>query len=279
VKPDITLAREPGSEVVVVSGTLPAKTASRKLVLAVQEPAFHAAAMLKRLLEQRGVAVNGVARAIHERIPAADVPKVLAEHVSVPLADSVKLVNKISQNLHTEALLRTAAHEACLRAPAGAAGLDCLDLKADAIVNVFCKESYAAMGIPSDDVTQTDGSGLSRHDLVTPRALVALLQFARKQPWFTPYYDSLPVAGIDGTLEDRLKNTEAARRIHAKSGSLEHVRTRSGYAETPKGRKLIFSFLGNNQGGKYHEGTDVLDSLSLAMIEEFDARPPNCCKK
>jgi D-alanyl-D-alanine carboxypeptidase/D-alanyl-D-alanine-endopeptidase (penicillin-binding protein 4) len=279
VKSDLTLIREPGSPVVVVEGALPAKTAPRKLVLAIQEPAQHAAGVLKRLLEQRGVAVNGVARAIHDRIAPVAAPTVFAEHISVPLADAVKLVNKISQNLHTEVLLRTAAREACRRTPPGLPASDCSDLKTDAIFAGFCKDQYTTIGIQPDDVVQTDGSGLSRHDLVTPRSLVALLQFARKQPWFAPYYASLPIAGVDGTMEDRLKNTEALGRIHAKTGSLEHVRTRSGYAETLSGRKLIFSFLGNNQGGKNHEATDVLDGLSLAMIVEFDERSPHCCKK
>jgi len=131
-----------------------------------------------------------------------------------------------------------------------------------------------AVGIAAGDVIQTDASGLSRHDLVTPRALVALLKYAQAQAWFAQYFASLPVAGIDGTLEDRMKNTIATGRIHAKTGSVEHVRTRSGYAETPGGRRLIFSFLGNNQGGKNHEATEALDALSVAMIEEFDAKPP-----
>jgi len=279
VKPDLTLVREPGSHLVIVTGTLPAKSLPRKLVLAIQDPAWHAAAMLKRLLEQRGVAVNGVARAVHESILPVVAPTVLAEHVSVPLSDALKLVNKISQNLHTEVLLRTAAREDCVRTFVGAASFECNSLKADAIFAEFCSPAYAKMGIAPDDVVQTDASGLSRRDLVTPRSLVALLQYARKQPWFASYYASLPVAGVDGTLEDRLKNTAALGRIHAKSGSLEHVRTRSGYAETLSGRQLIFAFLGNNQGGKNHEATDVLDALSLAMIVEFDERSPHCCKK
>ena len=110
--------------------------------------------------------------------------------------------------------------------------------------------------------------------MVTPRAIVALLKYSQGQPWFTQYYASLPIAGVDGTLEDRMKNTIAAGRVHAKTGSVEHVRTRSGYAETPAGRRLLFSFLGNNQGGKNHEATDALDALTVAMIEEFDPKPP-----
>jgi len=70
-----------------------------------------------------------------------------------------------------------------------------------------------------------------------------------------------------------MKNTVSAGHIHAKTGSVEHVRARSGFAETAGGRRLIFSFLGNNQGGKNHEASDALDGLCLAMMEEFDRKP------
>ena len=261
VKSDLTLKREPGSNLVVVKGTMPARSSPRKLVLAIEEPAQHAAAILKRLLEERGVRVAGVARARHNHVEPAGDPVVLAEHVSVPLGDALKLVNKISQNLHTEMLLRTVARQSGVWATPD----DLMKVPAD---------FYAMAGIEPGDVIQTDASGLSRHDLVTPRAIVTLLNFAQKQSWFGPYYASLPVAGMDGTLEDRMKNTPAAGRIHAKTGSVEHVRTLSGFAETPSGQRLIFSFLSNNQGGKSREAADALTGLSVAMIEEFNVVPP-----
>jgi D-alanyl-D-alanine carboxypeptidase/D-alanyl-D-alanine-endopeptidase (penicillin-binding protein 4) len=257
LKSDLTLTREPGANLVVVRGTLPAGGASRKLVLAIEEPAQHAASLLAALLTERGVKIDGKIRAVHVAETDVTPRTVLAEHVSVALGDSVKLVNKISQNLHTEMLLRTAARqnglwitpEDMLKSP---------------------QDFYAAAGIAADDVIQTDGSGLSRHDLVTPRAVVTLLKYAQGQTWFAPYYASLPVAGIDGSLQDRMKGTVATGRIHAKTGSVEHVRTLSGFAETPSGRRLIFSFLSNNQGGKNHETADALNGLCVAMIEEFD---------
>src|SRR6266436_4089965 len=260
-KSDLTLTREPNSKIVVIRGTMPAHSAPRKLVLALHDPAEHAAALLRQLLAARGARVAGGARSIHIPETAGAAPRaVLAEHVSVPLNESIKLVNKISQNLHTEMLLRTAARNTAV-------------WNSPDDLTKFPQDFYAAAGIAPGDVIQTDGSGLSRHDLVTPRAIVALLKHAQSQPWFVPYYASLPVAGVDGTLETLMKNTPSAGHIHAKTGSVEHVRTRSGFADTASGRRLIFSFLSNNQGGKNHEASDALDALCLAMMEEFDRKP------
>ena len=260
VKSDLTLKREPGSKMVSIRGTLPAGGAPRKLVLGIHEPAEHAAALLARLLIDKRVKISGMARAVHLPEPVTAVPRaILAEHISVPLGDAVKLVNKISQNLHAEVLLRAAARQNGMWSSPGE-------------LMKFPADFYAAAGIAPEDVIQSDGSGLSRRDLITPRAVVSLLQYAQKQPWFGVFLDSLPVAGVDGTLETLMKNTAACGNMHAKTGSVEHVRTRSGFADTPGGRRLIFSFLGNNQGGKNHEASDALDGLSIAMIEEFDRK-------
>jgi serine-type D-Ala-D-Ala carboxypeptidase/endopeptidase (penicillin-binding protein 4) len=261
VKADLTLTREPGAHLVVVRGTLPEKSAPRKLVLAIEEPALHAATSLKALLEQRGVEVSGGVRARHEAITVEGItPTVLAEHVSIPLGDSVKLVNKISQNLHTEVLLRTA-----MRQQGTWNSFD--------EVAKFAADFYTHVGIATDDIIQTDGSGLSRHDMVTPRAMLTLLRYAQTRPWFESFFASLPVAGVDGTLEERMKNTPAAGRVHAKTGSVEHVRTLSGFVDTAGGRRLAFSFMTNNEYGKNHETTDAMNGLCLAMIEEFNAVP------
>jgi len=262
VKPDLTLRREPSSKIVRVRGTLPVGATPRKLVLGIHEPAEHAAALLARLLIDRGVRISGMARAAHEPEPVTAEPRaILAEHLSVPLGDAVKLVNKISQNLHAEVLLRDAARKNGLWS------------RPDELTR-FPADFYAAAGIAAEDVMQSDGSGLSRRDLVTPRAVVSLLKYAQDQPWFGAFLDSLPVAGVDGTLETLMKNTPASGKIHAKTGSVEHVRTRSGFADTPGGRRLIFSFLGNNQGGKDHQAADALDGMCIAMMEEFERKPP-----
>jgi D-alanyl-D-alanine carboxypeptidase/D-alanyl-D-alanine-endopeptidase (penicillin-binding protein 4) len=258
-KPDLRLTREPGGDTVTVSGVMPAGNAPRKLVLAIQEPALYAANLLAQLLKDRGIKIDGTVRAIHEPDPGTAARTVLAEHLSIPLRDSVKLVNKISQNLHAEVLLRTAVRQQGRWAVPE-------DLQK------FPEAFYAKAGISEGDVIQTDGSGLSRHDLVTPRAFVALLAYAQKQAWFPAFLASLPVAGADGTLNERMKEPPLAGKIHAKTGSVTHVRTLSGYAETPSGRRLIFSFLSNNQGGKNHEVHAAIDGVCQAMMEEFDEK-------
>ncbi len=271
-KADLTLTREPGARLVTLSGTLPLGETAGRLVLAVEEPAEHAAWLLKRMLEARGIAITGAAQARHYSPPAARLPdqtaaqaatqdaapQVLASHTSVPLADSIRVVNKISQNLHAEMLLRTSARES-----AGAKTLD------DALN--FAREFYASIGIAKNDLAINDGSGLSRRDLVTPAAVVTLLRYAAMQPWSAIYEASLPVSAEDGTLAERMKQTAAAGRIHAKTGSVEHVSALSGFAETLGGERLVFSMLGNNFAGKNHDEALVLDAICAAMVEELGA--------
>jgi D-alanyl-D-alanine carboxypeptidase/D-alanyl-D-alanine-endopeptidase (penicillin-binding protein 4) len=266
MKADLTLTREPGAGVVVIKGTLPARSAVHKLQLAIEEPAQHATSLFKKLLEARGITISGAARAVHESANLVAQRTLIAEHVSLPLAADITLTNKISQNLHAELLLRSAARQM------GAWQND------DDLVK-FAGDFYAAAGIAPGEIVQTDGSGLSEHDLVTPRAVVTLLRYARTQPWFDVYYASLPVSGMDGTLTERMKTPPTLGRIHAKTGSLDHVRTLSGYANTVDGRILIFSFLSNAQTGKNHEATDAIDGMCRAMIEEFSEKPSVDAKK
>ena len=260
----VDIEREPGSRVVRLSGTAPLGVPPLTQTLAVEEPAEHAAALLKRLLEARGVRVYGRAVADHNPMKTMEARNVLAEHTSLPLAESVKLINKVSQNLHTEMLLRTAARES-----AGAHTLS------DALR--AAQEFHDAIGIASGDAVLFDGSGLSRRNLITPRATVTLLRWAAQQPWAAVYTDSMPIAGQDGTLTERMKGSPAALRIRAKTGTLGNVNALSGYAETAHGTKLVFSIFGNHHN--LRRGTRVLDEICIAMVEELGAKPAPRAKK
>jgi serine-type D-Ala-D-Ala carboxypeptidase/endopeptidase (penicillin-binding protein 4) len=277
-KPKFSVVREPGAMPILLRGSIPLGSAPVKIDLALQEPAEYAAALLKRLLEARGVVISGKARAKHGPPPereadggnvltpapvqpapaAGDPPIVLAEHKSLPLIESIRLFNKISQNLHAELLLCTVARE---RAGVGTT---------DAGIALE-KEFLRAAGIADGDALLVDGSGLSRQNLVTPRAVVQMLAYASRQPWGDSFRSTLPIAGEDGTLEDRLKGTPAAGRLHAKTGSLEHVRGISGYATTLHGENLVFAMFTNNNAAPPHEESGVFDAILTAMVDELRA--------
>ena len=260
---NLAVARDPGSRVIRVSGAMPLGAPTRRLTIAVEEPAEYAAHLLARLLKARGVKIDGRARSRH----AGDPPSgrgaphtVLAEHTSVPLADDIRLTNKNSENIHAELLLLLAAHE-----KTGATDYEDA-LKAAA-------EFFRAAGVADGDVLLSDGSGLSRKDLVTPRAIVQMLHYASTQPWGQAYRSSLPVAGEDGTLSGRMENTPAAGRIFAKTGTIGHVNSLSGYATSLRGEHLLFSIMGNNNSLSAHDANRVIDAIVAAMVEEFSPAP------
>jgi D-alanyl-D-alanine carboxypeptidase/D-alanyl-D-alanine-endopeptidase (penicillin-binding protein 4) len=267
----LAVAREPGSRTIRVSGAMPAGAQPRRLTIAIEEPAEYAAALFARLLEARGIQIHGVARARHAgdtSVSGENPPSetVLAERMSEPLGEEIRHVNKNSLNLHAELLLLLAAHE-----KSGATNRE------EAVK--FAADFYKAAGIADGDVVLSDGSGLSRRDLVTPRAIVQILNYAAAQSWAEIYRSSLPVAGEDGTLSERMKKTTAEGRIFAKTGTVEHVVALSGYATTARGAHLVFSILGNNNSLHAQTADAVLDAIAVAMIEELGPAPVRKRKK
>jgi D-alanyl-D-alanine carboxypeptidase/D-alanyl-D-alanine-endopeptidase (penicillin-binding protein 4) len=113
---------------------------------------------------------------------------------------------------------------------------------------------------------------LSRQTLVTPDAVMKLLQFDARAPYFQAFYDALPVAGVDGTLADRFHNTPLQGRIHAKTGSLEHVNALSGYMNLPGHRRLAFVIIGNHQPLKWSKATKAIDQIALQIYRHYAYR-------
>lgn len=307
------VVRQAGAKTTLLRGSIPIGAPSAKLELAMDDPAEYSARALKLLLEARGVHITGEARAIHGAPPKrGDVPELpsvgaaihpdqstpvvpiapdsasgasttsqspapavpsasavgagdhgvlLAEHQSPPLMEMLRVVNKVSENLHAEILLRTVAKE-----KTGSGTID----DGIKVAGDFLK----SVGIAEGDVVQEDGSGLSPANLVTPRALGNLLLWLSRQPWASEYVATLPIAGVDGTLESRMKNSKAAGRIFAKTGSLEHAHTISGYANTVRGARLVFSIMDSNDAEKARDATAVIDALCVAMVEEIGPAKP-----
>ncbi len=258
VDAQLSLSREPDSYDITVTGQVPEGSPPQQSWIAVEQPARYAASLLKHLLVERGITVDGGTWAEHllpnRTPPPPRAREVLAEHQSPTLGEALRYLMKVSQNLHAECLLRTVAHERT--------GVGSLENGLE-VERGF----LARLGIASD-VMFFDGSGLSRYDLVTPRALVTLLRYDARQSWAPVLRNALPVAGIDGTLQDRMGRTPAAGRVFAKTGSLVHDNSLSGYATTVGGRQIVFSILVNNTP-PHAKFDPYIDQIVEAMVEDL----------
>lgn len=227
-------------------------------LLAVEDPAHYAAQALTAALERHGIAVRQPARVRHRTGPedlGPAWPVTLAEHLSHPLADLVKIVNKVSQNLHAELLLREAGRQG---QPYGSreAGLDAL--------RSFLSETT---GLAKEDVNFEDGSGLSRLTLLTPEATTNLLVHMASTEARDVYLQSLPIGGQDGTLKRRFAQWSAAPRVHAKTGSLSHISALAGYLDHPVRGLLAFSIMVNNANAPAFEIRAGVDKLVKELLE------------
>jgi len=273
----IFINREPGSTQLTLWGNMPLDDAGANEALAIDDPAQFAAELFRQLMETRGIVVYGGQRTRHTELASLSTftvtataparggdgtarsqqsqPLVLASYKSKPLIDDIRVINKVSQNLHAEILLRLLGRE---RGTAGTieGGLE--------VLRGFLNRA----GIPADQYAFYDGSGLSRQNLVTPHAIVQLLSFAVSQPWGPNLRDSLPVAGVDGSLSERFKNPQVQGRVYGKTGALGGVKTLSGYATTDRGEQVAFSILSNNFNVPDKRVTDTIDSIVGAILND-----------
>jgi D-alanyl-D-alanine carboxypeptidase/D-alanyl-D-alanine-endopeptidase (penicillin-binding protein 4) len=270
---------QPGSNAVELSGWVPQEGKEQDFPIANPNPDEYAANLLKFLLEQNGIRVGGRTREMHAPLfdgaaegfagrgaAATSDRHVLVEHLSPPLREIVTMTNKNSENLYAELLLRAAG------LAADGTGSLASGLKAE-------RDFLAGAGVPLGDVLLEDGSGLSRGNLVTPAAVVALLRYAAAQSWGGDYQSSLPVAGEDGTLAGQLKGTPAAGRVQAKTGTLEHAKAMAGYATTLSGRRVIFALFANNYTMPGAEAAAILDGICRAIVEDISANPRKRCRQ
>ena len=268
----IGLHRDLGSRKVVLWGLLSLQDSGVTEALAIEDPAEFTAEIFRGLLEQRGVTVTGKSKARHadiaqffDQLPAPDapaaapgpVPKILALNVSLPLIEDIRVTNKTSQNLHAELGLRLIGQKTQDNGSfeGGIAAL---------------KKFLHLVGIKEEEYSFTDGSGLSRRDLITPAAMVRLLLYDAKQPWGAAFEDTLPVGGVDGSLAERFLNTPAAGLIHAKTGTLSHVSALSGYGQTISGKRFAFSIICNKINQPSSKAAAAIDQIVRLLVGEAD---------
>ena len=121
------------------------------------------------------------------------------------------------------------------------------------------------MGIDPDNMIMVDGSGLSRLNLVTPMQIVSLLNYMFKSKYFVPFYNSLPIAGVDGTIGTRMKGTRAENNVRAKTGYLENVRSMSGYVYTGDKEPVAYSIIVNNFNVPIKLAENIQDTVCLRL--------------
>jgi D-alanyl-D-alanine carboxypeptidase/D-alanyl-D-alanine-endopeptidase (penicillin-binding protein 4) len=287
----ISIDRPPGSKVLLLSGGIAMDSPPDIEEVAIADPAEYAAAALKEMLEARGIEVGGKATARHwisgsgglaqearqtalfypiyprrgfycgdcgrQQLEAGE--EVIATHTSASLLDDLTITNKVSQNLHAEILLRHLGKELT---PVGSSE------EGTRVVREFLIRA----GLDPNDFLFYDGSGLSGHDLVSPRAIAKLLSYAAHdpktgapQPWFADWKASLPVGGVDGSLDFRFTKPPLKGHVFAKTGTHSEGRALSGYLDCASGRTVIFSILVNNHLPGSNVDRDAMDKIVAAI--------------
>jgi D-alanyl-D-alanine carboxypeptidase/D-alanyl-D-alanine-endopeptidase (penicillin-binding protein 4) len=260
--------RMPNSRVIRLTGTVGADVAPLTLRYGIDDPAHYAAWRLGELLKARGVKVDGAVGVRHRPLTAADDPEnrkgapatlptepaMLAELPAPPLAENMVRINKESQNLHSELMLRRVARHA------GSGSI----ADGQAVVRQLMTQA----GVAETSYDFSDGSGMSSYNRISPRAAVGLLSWIARQPWSMAWRGTLPIAGRDGTLQNRFKGTLLEGKLFAKTGSLDASRALSGYLTTRSGRTLIFSVLANDMPADTDsQATAAVDRALVAIAE------------
>lgn len=264
----VSADRMPNSRILRLTGTIGAEAAPMTLRYGIDDPAHHAAWRMGELLRARGVKVDGDIAVRHRPLTAADDPEtrdgapvalpaepaMLAELPAPSLAENMIRINKESQNLHTELMLRRVS-----RASGSGSIAD-----GQAVMRKVMGEA----GLPATSYFFADGSGMSSYNRISPRGAVDLLSWISRQPWAMAWRETLPIAGRDGTLQNRFKGTLLEGKLFAKTGSLNASRALSGYLVTRSGRTLIFSVLANDiPDERDSQATAAVDRALVAIAE------------
>lgn len=238
--------RLPFERVVRVTGTIGKDAKPDVSRMGIDDPAHFAAWRLKAMLEARGVKVKGAVRVRHRpampvdnptspdqiAVRSDESPAPLAKLTPAPLAEDMKTINKISQNLHAELTLRRVG----LRKGTGSIGFGVAE------VETMLKQA----GVARTAWDLSDGSGMSSYNRVAPRGVVQMLRWIAAQPWGAQWRETLPIGGVDGTLRNRFKGTPLEGKVFAKTGTLNASNAVAGYMIAASGKTLIFAFYAND---------------------------------
>jgi D-alanyl-D-alanine carboxypeptidase/D-alanyl-D-alanine-endopeptidase (penicillin-binding protein 4) len=283
---DLTVHRDLGKDVLSVSGSIAVDDRGYTGGVGISHPALLFVYLLRASLAQRGVSISGKSRTIGASNQtlltagttvissgngsAATVPNLVRAEIatlqSPPLSVIAGQTLKPSQNLYTELILRTLGKSVPLTtAPPNPirtseeAGLEA--------IRTFLRSA----GVQPDSLILNDGSGLSRDDMITADATVQLLKFMNQHPHASAFRAAFPIAGVDGTLRNRMKGTPAENNVRAKTGSLSSAASLTGYVTSAAGERLAFAIIVNNYPRDVEPRTVCIDPIAV-LLASFAAK-------
>ncbi|MDZ7363576.1 MAG: D-alanyl-D-alanine carboxypeptidase/D-alanyl-D-alanine-endopeptidase [candidate division KSB1 bacterium] len=223
----ITRKWQQNENTILIEGAIAQDEWPQEETVNVLEPEIYCGRLFRDELQRAGITLSGIV----QRGMSPPKIKILAEHRS-PIMPALINLNKISDNLSAELLLKTIGAEKF-----GVPGTATKGIRA-------MRQFFAGVGIDTNAVHSADGSGMSHYNLITPASIVQLLAAMWKNFSIrNEFIATLPIAGVDGSLSGRMKGTAAAGVLHAKTGTISAVSTLSGYTTTADGEELAFSFM------------------------------------
>ena len=242
----LRLVRSLEGRTVTVLGAIPAGSQPAIRSLPMGNPVEHAAAVLAEAFKSAGITIDGTVRLL------AEAPRgvtVLATVEGATATEALTFCMESSNNFAAESLYLLAGADRF-----GAASYRASYRLED--------EFWKSIGVDPREVSASDGSGLSRENAITPNALVQLLRARRDTEWFVA---SLPVSGVSGTLRYRLSDDGMARRVRAKTGTLDGASALSGYVSASGGKTIVFSIMANNYTGSANAIRARIDEMVKAL--------------
>lgn len=279
---ELSIHRGLGENKIMVTGSVPIDDRGYSGAVGISHPGLLLVYLLRASLAQKGVAITGKSRTTgplsHQ--PFNLVPKTpgtngssgsaaneIATLQSPPFSLIAAQTLKPSQNLYTELILRTLGQKTSPPPDMAAAFQTSENLGLEG-VKLFLKSA----GITPESLVLDDGSGLSRNNLITADASVQLLTFMSKHRYAVVFREALPIAGVDGTLRNRMRGTPAQNNVRAKTGSLSSAASLAGYVTTAAGEKLAFSITVNNYPRGFDPRSACIDPIAV-QLAAYEGKP------
>jgi D-alanyl-D-alanine carboxypeptidase/D-alanyl-D-alanine-endopeptidase (penicillin-binding protein 4) len=256
------------SDVVEIQGSLALDDAGFSGRLGVARPALLFIYLLRSSLAKKGVIVSGKTRTIAPALSvvganagAASGLVELTNLQSPPFSVIAAQTLKPSQNLYAELILRTLGRVVPSSSPNSPDVARTSESNGVEVVRAFLREA----GVDASALSLSDGSGLSRDDMVTAEATLQLLTYMRRHRYANAFREALPIAGVDGTIRNRMKGTPAQNNLRAKTGELRSASSLSGFVSTAAGEELVFSIMVNNYPDGVNPPSVCIDPIAVLL--------------